>query len=164
MLVHLPEQFPGARGIFPDGTIAVTSERSLLSCARGRQALEHGDWLTWLEREFDWSDTSAQRMILAARRFKFPTVGNLPIEPGAIYVLAEKKTPDAVVEQALARAGRKRSPSTDNCSPPPRTPRGGAEVPLWGLQVPCRRGRQARVRHLPQQELRPPRQYWFPQA
>jgi hypothetical protein len=38
--------------------------------------------MSWLEREFEWSERTAQRMMATAQRFKLPTVGSLPIEPG----------------------------------------------------------------------------------
>jgi protein gp37 len=69
-----------------------------------KQELKHGPFLTWLEREFDWSVSLADKMMAVAKRFKFVNFTNLPIEPSALYVLAEKKTPEAVVEQALALA------------------------------------------------------------
>jgi len=66
--------------------------------------LEHGAWLAWLEREFAWSDRTARRMIEVAHRFTLDTVANLPIETGALYLLAAPKTPEPAVTEALTLA------------------------------------------------------------
>src|SRR5262249_53722764 len=66
--------------------------------------LGHGAWLTWLEREFAWSDRTARRMIEVAQRFRSDTVANLPIETGALYLLAAPKTPEPAVTEALTLA------------------------------------------------------------
>jgi Protein of unknown function (DUF3102) len=56
-----------------------------------KRELKHGPFTEWLAREFEWHERTAQRMIAASRRFKSDTVSGLPIEPGALYVLAETR-------------------------------------------------------------------------
>jgi hypothetical protein len=69
-----------------------------------KKALKRGDWGDWLDREFDWSEELARKMMAATRRFKSVKFTDLAIEPSALYVLAAKKTLDRVVEQALELA------------------------------------------------------------
>jgi protein gp37 len=69
-----------------------------------KQELKHGQWLDWLQREFRWSQPTASRFMTVANRFKSFTVNNLPIEPGALYMLAAKNTPTAFVEHAVEQA------------------------------------------------------------
>ena len=59
----------------------------LLIEAKGQA--EHGEWLPWLEREFDFSDRTAENY-MAAHRFaeKFETVSNLKLTLSALYFLA----------------------------------------------------------------------------
>src|SRR5262245_52103105 len=77
----------------------------LLSTAK--QALPHGDWLPYLEREFAWSRTSAERFIRAYLAFGQGRPKNAQLghfEPSTICLLAEKKTPEKAVEAVLALA------------------------------------------------------------
>jgi hypothetical protein len=70
---------------------------------------EHGDWLQWLEEEFDWSVDTAERYMRAARLAdKFRTVRNLRVPMTIIYDLAaDIEDPDlpAIIE-ALALASK----------------------------------------------------------
>jgi hypothetical protein len=60
----------------------------------------HGKFLPWIEKEFGWSEDTAERFMHVHARFKFRNLRN--IQPSALYVLA--KTPEAVREDAIARA------------------------------------------------------------
>jgi protein gp37 len=80
--------------------IIAIGERLLLV----KEHLPHGAWLQWLEEEFAWSQQTASRMMQVAQRFKLRSVSNLPIETGALYLLAEKSTPDFFVTEVIERA------------------------------------------------------------
>jgi hypothetical protein len=69
-----------------------------------KAALPHGGFLPWIEFEFQWSDKTAQNFMNVYERFKFETVSNLTVGLRALYVLASSKTPEPVVEDAIARA------------------------------------------------------------
>ena len=59
-----------------------------------REYVEHGDWLPWLEREFLFSERTAQNY-MAAYEFslKYATVADLKLTIGALYDLASKIIP-----------------------------------------------------------------------
>jgi hypothetical protein len=73
-----------------------------------KNALRHGEWGKWLDAEFGWSDRTALRCMDAAKAFaaKSDTVSDLPIDIGALYLLARAKTPPEVREEAVERAKR----------------------------------------------------------
>lgn len=76
----------------------------LLVEAKGQ--VPHGQWLTWLDTEFAWSRTTAERFIRTYEKFgkddpKSPTLGVLNLEPSTICLLAEKKTPPEAVKAVL---------------------------------------------------------------
>lgn len=67
--------------------------------------LQHGEWLPWLDREFGWSNATAYNFIGAAEAFgKLPTVGSLPIDAGALYLLAGPTVPEPAREKAVEKA------------------------------------------------------------
>jgi hypothetical protein len=68
-----------------------------------KQYVPHGQWLPWLEKEFDYSDTMAQVFMNTFR--KFPNFGDLQgLGRSVLGLLASGTTPpeivDAVVEEA----------------------------------------------------------------
>ncbi len=70
-----------------------------------RQYLPHGQWMDWLDTEFEMGDETARHFINVATRFsdKYQKFGNL--KPSALYALAAPSTPDdaiAEVETHLA--------------------------------------------------------------
>jgi hypothetical protein len=75
-----------------------------------RDALNHGEWQGWLEREFQWSDRTARRYMLAAATFadtpaKSDTVSVFDrIEVSALHRLAKPSTPEAARRIAVERA------------------------------------------------------------
>jgi hypothetical protein len=76
-----------------------------------RDACEHGEWGDWLDREFDWSTTTAANYMAAASlRDKFPTVGDLKVPLRTIYELGLDKDIDAAdlpaIIAALAEASK----------------------------------------------------------
>jgi len=65
----------------------------------------HGNWLSWLEREFGWSDRTAENyMRVYTLSTKFETVSNLCIDLRALYLLTAKSTPPEVRGEIIARA------------------------------------------------------------
>jgi hypothetical protein len=71
-----------------------------------RKALYHGEWEKWLDVEFGWSSRTARRYMTAAKAFadKSDMVSELPIDIGAIYLLARPRTPPEVRLKAIERA------------------------------------------------------------
>jgi Protein of unknown function (DUF3102) len=59
--------------------------------ARVKPRVGHGNWLTWLRKNFDWSDDTARRYIglyELSRTAKFRSLRNLPLE--VLYALSRK--------------------------------------------------------------------------
>ncbi len=75
--------------------------------------LEHGQWEKWLREEFDWSHSTAVRMIQVSERFKSVKMTDLRIDISSLYVLAAPSTPPAAAEEAitLAQQGEAISPT-----------------------------------------------------
>jgi hypothetical protein len=58
---------------------------------------EYGEWGNWLEKEFSWSDSTANNYVSAFHlKTKFPTVGNLKIPSRTLYDLAADIDDDAL--------------------------------------------------------------------
>jgi hypothetical protein len=66
--------------------------------------LGHGHFLKWLETEFNWSVSTASKMMQASRRFKNVNFTNLNISPSALYLLAAPSTPDEAVSEAFEQS------------------------------------------------------------
>jgi protein gp37 len=69
-----------------------------------KAALPHGQWEAWLKREFDWSTSSAVKMMQVAAAFKSVTVTDLPLDVRSLYLLAAPSTPAAVRAEAITLA------------------------------------------------------------
>jgi hypothetical protein len=64
----------------------------------------HGNWLPWLDREFGWEETTAQRF-MRVHELASSKSGNLPDLPvSAIYLLAAPSRPDEARDEIIARA------------------------------------------------------------
>jgi hypothetical protein len=64
----------------------------------------HGNWLPWLNREFGWEETTAQRF-MRVHALAQSKSGNLPDLPvSAIYLLAAPSTPEAARTEIIERA------------------------------------------------------------
>jgi len=64
-----------------------------------------GNWLPWLDREFGWSEDTAERFIrLAALANEIPQVAEYDIPISGLYLLAAPSTPEQAREQIIARA------------------------------------------------------------
>jgi DUF3102 family protein len=70
-----------------------------------KQIAGHGNWLPWLEREFGWTDRTAENFInvhkLAAKSENFSDL-SLPVS--GLYMLAAPGTPEEVREAVMERA------------------------------------------------------------
>ena len=64
----------------------------------------HGKWLPWLEREFGWTDKTAQRFMSVAD--KSDKLSNLEVPISGLYMLARRDTPPEVVEAVAERTAR----------------------------------------------------------
>lgn len=76
--------------------------RRLREC---KQLLGHGNWLSWLEHEFAWSERTARNFISAyefADR-QLANVADLGINISSLYLLAAPSTPEAARAEVLGR-------------------------------------------------------------
>lgn len=64
--------------------------------------LNHGQFLPWIEAEFQMSDRTARNFIQVASRFKSEIISDF--NPTVLYQLAAPSTPDEVVEKATEKA------------------------------------------------------------
>jgi protein gp37 len=69
-----------------------------------KAALPHGQWEAWLRAEFDWSLSSAVKMIQVAERFKSVNLTDLRLDVSSLYLLAAPSTPPAARAEAVALA------------------------------------------------------------
>jgi hypothetical protein len=79
-----------------------------------KELVGHGDWLPWLSREFQWSDTTAERFMRVHRlSLKNGNLPNLDIPLSGLYLLAAPSTPEIAKREAVSRA-EAREPITLN--------------------------------------------------
>ena len=57
-----------------------------------KEKLGHGRFLIWLNTEFNWSKSAAQRFMQVARQFKRGNFTDLNIASSALYLLASSNT------------------------------------------------------------------------
>ncbi len=69
-----------------------------------KEKLGHGRFVTWLNTEFNWSKSTAQRFMQVARQFKRGNFTDLNIASSALYLLASSNTSVAARQEALERA------------------------------------------------------------
>jgi Protein of unknown function (DUF3102) len=69
-----------------------------------KAALPHGQWEAWLRSEFDWSLSSALKMMQVAERFKSVRFTDLRLDVSSLYLLAAPSTPPAVQAEAVVLA------------------------------------------------------------
>jgi hypothetical protein len=62
----------------------------------------HGEWLSWLEEEFGWSDDTARNYMRVAEVFQIPNSSGFDVT--ALYVLAAPGVPQEVRDEAIERA------------------------------------------------------------
>src|SRR5262245_9270554 len=70
-----------------------------------KRLVGHGNWLPWLEREFGWTDKTAERfMSVHALAGKFDKLSNLELPISGLYLLAAPSTPETAKTEVIARA------------------------------------------------------------
>jgi hypothetical protein len=69
-----------------------------------KAVLPHGQWEAWLRTEFDWSLSSALKMMQVAERFKSVNLTDLRLDVSSLYLLAAPSTPQAARAEAVALA------------------------------------------------------------
>jgi Protein of unknown function (DUF3102) len=70
-----------------------------------KDQLEHGEWLPWLEDNFDMDERTAQRaMAVAEFASKYDNLSDLRLKKSALYELSTKRYPANVVEAVLNEA------------------------------------------------------------
>jgi hypothetical protein len=71
-----------------------------------KNALEYGQFGTWLRAEFAWTERTAQNFIAVAERFgpRSEIISDLKIDPTAAYLLAAPSAPDQARDAAIERA------------------------------------------------------------
>ena len=83
-----------------NGDIVEMGQR-LIEC---KEMLGHGYWLPWLDREFGWTDRTARNFMAVAGAFKSEPVSDLPIDAGALYLLAGPTVAEEARAEAIERA------------------------------------------------------------
>jgi hypothetical protein len=72
---------------------------------QAKDQIEHGEWATWLETNFNWDEEMAQRAISVAKfAAKYDTVSALNLTKGVLYGLAAGGFPDKIVKTVLNEA------------------------------------------------------------
>jgi len=69
-----------------------------------KEKLGHGPFIDWIEREFAWARTTAERFMNVYERVKLPNLGNLDIDVSALYLIAQPKTPEPARNDIIRRA------------------------------------------------------------
>ncbi|WP_107669146.1 diguanylate cyclase domain-containing protein [Cyanothece sp. BG0011] len=69
-----------------------------------KQQLKHGQFRAWLEVEFDWSVSAANKFMQVSKQFHLEDLEDVDISPSALYVLAAPSTPQAIRNEALDKA------------------------------------------------------------
>lgn len=69
-----------------------------------KAALEHGQWLNWLEAEFPWGDRQARYLMQVAEKFGSQIGTGFRFEAKALRMLAGESVPDEARNEAIAIA------------------------------------------------------------
>ncbi|MGL6343200.1 MAG: DUF3102 domain-containing protein [Waterburya sp.] len=69
-----------------------------------KEKLNYGQFITWLNLEFNWNERTAQRYMKVAKEFKDDNLLGLDIIPSALYELSASSTPEAAKQEAISRA------------------------------------------------------------
>jgi Protein of unknown function (DUF3102) len=75
--------------------------RRLVECRDNH--LKHGEWLSWLEKEFGWTDQTARNFINVYEQSKSKNFLNLDLPVSSLYLLSAPSTPEAVREEVTER-------------------------------------------------------------
>ena len=72
---------------------------------QGKDQIEDGGWLTWLETNFNWDEEMAQRAMSVAKfAARYDTVSALNLTKGVLYGLAAGGFPDKIIKAVLKEA------------------------------------------------------------
>jgi hypothetical protein len=79
-----------------------------LSICKGH--LDHGDWLPWLDRDFGWSEKTAERYLHLYELSKSDKLSNLSLSDlnlplSALHIIAQPSTPQKAVDEVVKEAG-----------------------------------------------------------
>jgi hypothetical protein len=76
--------------------------RRLSEC---KEILGHGNWLSWIEREFRWSERTARNFIIVYvfAQSKSANLADMAIDVTAVYLLAAPSTPEDARAEVLRR-------------------------------------------------------------
>jgi hypothetical protein len=66
----------------------------------------HGNWASWLETSFGWTDRTAENFMRVYETFKSETVSDLNLPMGSLYLLAAPSTPPKVRDDVIERVKR----------------------------------------------------------
>lgn len=69
-----------------------------------KEAVGHGNFLSWIDAEFGMSASAAQKTMAAARRFGSKSVTITDLAPTVLYLLAAPSMPDEIVTDVTERA------------------------------------------------------------
>ncbi len=69
-----------------------------------KEFLGHGNFISWLKSEFNWSVSIATKYMQVAKQFKTVNFTNLNITASALYLIAAPSTPNIVRAEVLNRA------------------------------------------------------------
>jgi hypothetical protein len=95
----------------------------------------HGNWLPWLEREFGWTDKTAERFMQV--HSKSDKLSNLDVPVSGLYLLAAPSTPEEARAEVIERAEQGEALSVSDVQRIAR--RHGARRFIsqgWGLEPP----------------------------
>ncbi len=70
-----------------------------LSLIKAKSALNHGEWLEWLSNEVDFTERTAQRMMMVAR--EFPNTTTLSFSKMLLILQMSKKEQSQLVEEPM---------------------------------------------------------------
>jgi hypothetical protein len=70
--------------------------------SKAKAQLDHGEWLRWLDREFDWTDRTAQSYMRLAEMAKTKSISDFARLPlSGLYLLAAPSTPETVRDEII---------------------------------------------------------------
>ena len=69
-----------------------------------KELLGHGNFLAWLEAEFDWAERTARNFMRVAETFKSANFADVAVAPSALYLLAAPSTPEGAKDEVLGYA------------------------------------------------------------
>lgn len=89
-----------------------------------KAALPHGQWGTWLQSEFGWSNRTARRYIKIAEMFKTDNLSDLNISLSALHLLAsaDDETRETALGLARENGGLTHDDARALLSPPQQDP------------------------------------------